>query len=157
MDIYKLLVYVLASSFQIAGAIILIMKYWGNTKQRVINEYYPGTGIASNDGDNNAVLEVTHVRDCVIEIYANRVAFINIAIGYTMSIFGEKGTVKNIYIFLSVIGFSGLLIGIEKMVAKLIARIRYKEDIVVPYDELPTHIDRTISNKDLEELIHRFE
>lgn len=78
MDCRGLFIYVLSLAFQIAGVVLLILKYWGNTRQRIINEYFPGTGIASNDGDDNTVLDVFRVRECVIEIYSSRVAFIYI-------------------------------------------------------------------------------
>ena len=65
MDCRGLFIYVLSLAFQIAGAVLLILKYWGNTRQRIINEYFPGTGIASNDGDDNAVLDVFRVRETI--------------------------------------------------------------------------------------------
>ena len=35
MDCLRLFMFVLALAFQIAGAVLLIFKYWGNTKQRL--------------------------------------------------------------------------------------------------------------------------
>lgn len=156
MDIIVIM-YVFALAFQISGAIILILKYWGNTQQRIIDEYYPGAGIANNDGDDNAVLEVDRVRDCAIEIYSNRAAFIFIAIGYTLSIFGEKGTIGNIIILVLVIVMSLLLIFAERKVVRMIADYFYKEDIIISYDYLPKHIDRTMSNRDLDDLLSIFD
>lgn len=45
----KLWMYVLSLAFQVAGAVLLIVRYLGKTKQRVIEDYYPGTGVASTD------------------------------------------------------------------------------------------------------------
>ena len=146
--------YVFSLALQISGAVLLIIRYWGNTKGRVINEYFPGAGIANNDGNDNAVLEANRVRDCVIEIYANRTAFIYIAVGYALSVFGEKGIGNNIVILLLVIITSAALIFLEHIVAHKLASYLYKENIIIPYDTLPKYIDRTLSTKDIEKMLN---
>lgn len=74
------------------------MKYWGNTKKRIIYEVFPGTGIANNDGNNNTILSLNQVRDSARRIYANRIAFIYIALGYMMSVFGDLDESNNIWL-----------------------------------------------------------
>ncbi|MBO6128838.1 MAG: hypothetical protein J6P79_08070 [Pseudobutyrivibrio sp.] len=155
MDCRGLFIYVLSLAFQIAGAVLLILKYWGNTRQRIINEYFPGTGIASNDGDDNALLDVFRVRECVIEIYSSRVAFIYIAIGYALSVFGEKGDVASVIVLLMVFVASEVLIGVECMLARVVAKVLYKDDIIISYADLLEYIDRTASTKDVDELINK--
>ncbi len=155
MDCFELFIYVLSLAFQIAGAVLLILKYWGNTQQRIINEYYPGSGIASNDGEDNAILDVSRVRECVVEIYSSRVAFIYIAIGYALSVFGEKGTVASTTLLLMVFVTSVVLIGIEVIIARIVAQTFYKEDIKISYNDLPEYIDRTASPKDIEEIVNK--
>ena len=48
------------------------------------------------------------------------VAFIYIAIGYALSVFGEKGDVASIIVLLMVFVASGVLIGVEFMLATFI-------------------------------------
>lgn len=105
--------YILAIALQVAGAVLLIIKYWGNTQNRIINEYFPGTGIANNDGNDNAVLEVERVRECVREIYASRIAFTNIALGYALAIFGDKGLKDNIVLLTYVALLSSAIIVVD--------------------------------------------
>lgn len=155
MECISLFIYALALAFQIAGAVLLILKYWGNTKQRIINEYYPGAGIASNDGEDNAILDVSRVRECVIEIYSSRVAFIYIGVGYALSVFGEKGDVAGIVVLLMVFVASGLLIGIEGVLARVASKAFYKDDIKISYVDLPEYVDRTASFKDIDELFKK--
>lgn len=152
MDLIALIVYVSALAFQIAGAVLLIIKYWGNTEQRVINVYYPGTGIASNDGDDNAILEVNRVRECVAEIYGNRMAFIYIAVGYALSIFGNKGTFDNVVVLAMVTVLAVIFIVLEILLAKALAKKLYKEDIIISYNDLPDYIDRTLSEKAIDRM-----
>lgn len=153
MNYCSVIIYILALAFQIAGAVLLIIKFWGNTQNRIIETYYPGTGVASNDGDDNAILEVARIRECVKEIYANRAAFIYIAIGYAISIFGDKGITNNWVILLFVIFTTIALIGVERLIANGCAKYFYKEDIKISYDDLPNHIDKTMSTKDIDQMI----
>lgn len=145
-------IYVLAIALQITGAVLLIIKYWGNTQNRIINEYFPGTGIANNDGDDNTVLEVEKVRECVREIYASRFAFIDIAVGYALSVFGEKGFANGILLLIYVLLLSSSIIVLEKIVAIILSNHFYKDPIRVSYDDLPNYISRTMSKKDIENL-----
>lgn len=144
--------YILSLAFQIAGAVLLIIKYWGNTRNRIIETYYPGTGVANNDGDDNAILEVDRVRECAKEIYANRAAFIYIAIGYAVSIFGDKQDTCNYTLLIYVEGATVLLIVIERLIAYLCAKYFYKVDLKVPYDKLPGYVNGTMSAKDIEKM-----
>lgn len=143
--------YIFALAFQIAGAILLIIKYWGKTKQRIIDVYFPGSGIANNDGNDNAVLDLNRTRICAVEIYNNRMAFIYITLGYILSIFGEK-QLDSFITLIAVLLASTILIVLEKLIAKLIAYNKYTEEIKISYKELPNHIPCTMSAKDVDDL-----
>lgn len=144
--------YILAIALQVAGAVLLIIKYWGNTQNRIINEYFPGTGIANNDGNDNAVLEVERVRECVREIYASRIAFTNIALGYALAIFGDKGLKDNIVLLTYVALLSSAIIVVELKTAKTMSNRLYKDPIRISYNDLPDYISGTASIKDIENL-----
>ena len=153
MERVCLMIYIISVSLQIAGALVLILKYMGRTRQRVINEYFPGTGGANNDGYDNATLELKKVKECIRTIYANRIAFFYIAIGYLVSIFGDKGLTSSLLVFIIVLFLSMLFVFLEKGLAVLISNLLYKDDLIIPYDELPEHISRSMSKKDVDEII----
>lgn len=144
--------YILSLAFQIAGAVLLIIKFWGNTYNRIIEAHYPGAGVANNDGDDNATLEVDRVRKCVQEIYANRAAFIYIAIGYAISIFGDKQGVCNCTLLIFVITVTIFLIIVERVIACLCAKCFYKEELKIPYKKLPEYVSRTGSDQNIKNL-----
>ncbi len=148
----KLIIYVFAVSFQIAGAVILLLKYCRNTRQRIIKEYYPGAGIANNDGEDNAILEVRYVRECVREIYLSRSALAHIALGYALSIFGEKGKAPSICVFLGVLIATLVLIAITYFMVKGLAKVKCKEDIKIPYTDLPDYVSGTMTTKELDRI-----
>lgn len=57
--------------------------------------------------------------------------------------------------FVMVFVASGVLIGVEFMLARVVARVLYKDDIIISYADLPEYIDRTASTKDIDELINK--
>ena len=48
----EVITYVLSLAFQVAGAVLLIIKYLGRTRERIIEEYFPGSNVAKRDGNN---------------------------------------------------------------------------------------------------------
>ncbi len=145
----KVWMYVLSLAFQIAGAVLLIIRYLGKTKQRVIEDYYPGTGVASTDDNENAILDVSRVRDCVKNIYANRTAFFYIAIGYALSIFSDKGCACDIILLIAILGMTIVLIIGEMTIGNLLSKHLYKEDILIPYNKISQQIPRFATEKDI--------
>ena len=132
----EVIAYVLSLAFQVAGAILLIIKYWGRTKERIIEEYFPGSNIIEPDDDDNVHLEKRKVQKCAQTIYHNRMAFVFIAIGYGLSVFGATNGVGPwclaLYVTLSTI----LIILLEKIVSIVISKILYRQDIIMPCGEV---------------------
>lgn len=92
---------------------------------------------------------------CNRDLFEQGGIYIYIAIGYALSVFGEKGDVASIIVLLMVFVASGVLIGVEFMLARVVARVLYKDDIIISYADLPEYIDRTASTKDIDELINK--
>ena len=148
----QVIVYILSLAFQIAGAILLIIKYWGNTKQRIIDEYFPGSNLAKRDENNNTKLEKEKVQKCAQGIYDNRAAFLFIAIGYVFSIFGESQGKCRFCILLYVFVFTTLIISTEKCISIMISKLIYKYDIIIPYSEIENIADTDVTQKEIDEL-----
>lgn len=68
--------YILSLSLQIAGAVLLIIKYLGRTRERIIEEYFPGRSIVKRDDNNVTRLEKSKVQKCARKVYDNRMAFV---------------------------------------------------------------------------------
>lgn len=150
-----MVMYILALALQVAGAVILIIKYLGKTKDRIKSEYFPGAGIANNDGNDNAIINLIDVRKCVKRIYANRAAFIYIALGYATSIFGDKSDCNNWCLLVYVATETIILIFLKMVIAHILTHIFYKEDMLVPYKELPIWIAGTTSENDIKGLFEK--
>lgn len=140
----EVLMYIFSLAFQVAGAVLLIIKYFGTTREQIIDEYYPGSNIANPDKNGMVTLEVDIVKKCVRRIYDNRMAFVFIAVGYVLSIFGETGTCCKICLFAFVFGVTVIIIDAEKIIARKLVDLWYKENILVPHRKVKEKTDQTV-------------
>lgn len=152
MDI-KLILYILSLAFQVAGAVLLIIKYCGKTKQRIISEYFPGSNVIERDDDDRVHLKKEKVQECVKRIYDNRISFAYIAIGYVLSIFGESSNSSKVEILFYMIFFTITLILIEKIISSAFARLLYRTDIEMEYSEIEDIADTVATEKEMDEML----
>ena len=80
MEAYELC-YVVSLSLELAGAIILLINFLGNTKKIVILTYFPGSNVAERKNDE-IILKKNKLQERARNVYMNRTAFIYIIIGY---------------------------------------------------------------------------
>ena len=145
-------IYTMSISLQIAGALILLLWSLGNTKKKVIKSYFPGSNIAERDDNNRVYLRKEKLRKKAKDIYMNRIAFIFLIIGYGLSLFGELAD-YNEWKALVIIQIESIcIIFIGLIISKLIAIIKFKEDIYVDYNSLK-EVDTVITNNEVEDMI----
>lgn len=138
--------YVWSLALQVAGAVLLIIKYFSNTNDRLLDEYYHGGGVIIKDPKSEEViLYKDRLQQCAKNIYDNRMSFIYIAAGYILSIFGDKNNACNICILATLASFVIALILLEKMLAICIAKIVYKKDKPIKYSEMGDRINYIIT------------
>lgn len=146
-------IYTMSISLQIAGALILLWSL-GNTKKKVIKSYFPGSNIAERDDNNRVCLRKEKLRKKAKDIYMNRIAFIFLIIGYGLSLFGELAD-YNEWKALVIIQIESIcIIFIGLIISKLIAIIKFKEDIYVDYNSLK-EVDTVITNNEVEDMINK--
>ncbi len=148
-------IYVLSLAFQVSGAVLLIIKYCGNTKDRIIDEYFPGSNIVIRDKKDNTKLEKKKIQKCAQIIYDNRAAFIFIAIGYILTIFGDsQEKICKIYILGYVIVLTIVLIVVEKSISIIISKVIYKNDISIAYSEIEDIVDTLPTEDEMDEIFN---
>lgn len=86
------------------------------------------------------------------DIYMNRIAFIFLIIGYGLSLFGQLAD-YNEWKALVIIQIESIcIIFIGLIISKLIAIIKFKEDIYVDYNSLK-EVDTVITNNEVADMI----
>lgn len=150
LDINSIL-YILSVSCQVAGALILLLWACGNTKQRIINKYYPEAVKATRDDNDNMVMKKEKIRECVVDIYMNRFSFFCIAVGYFLAIFGVLTTKRSI----AVVGIcvtTTIVIIFGIFVSKMMARLLYRKDIMININEVGHDITTPMTEKEIDEI-----
>ena len=148
----EVIAYILSLAFQVAGAVLLIIKYWGKTRERIIEDYFPGSNVAERDENNNITLEKHKVQACAQNIYDNRMAFVFIAIGYILSVFGAIDDICRVCILAYVIVTTIVIIIVEKLMSIMISKIIYTNDIILPYKQVEDKVETTATSDDMLEL-----
>ena len=85
----EIIAYIFSLAFQVSGAILLIVQYWGRTEARIITEYFPGNNFVFLDKTQIITMKKEKVQKCVRIVYHNRMSFLYIAFGYILSIWGN--------------------------------------------------------------------
>lgn len=149
---FEVAIYIMSLALQVAGAVLLIIKYFGKTKDRIIDEYFPGSNIVERDKNNNVTLRKEKVQECVRQIYDNRMAFVFIAVGYVLSIFGSTNSACKICLFAYLVVFTVAIIWLEKSISRIIANKYYDEDIVIPFEDIESVADTFITEEEIKSL-----
>lgn len=142
-------IYILSISLQVAGAICLIMNYWGNVKEKVILTYYAGGEIPKAQDNDMVLLKKERLQSCAKDIYMNRFSFIYIIIGYGIGLFGNITDNSNrLYVLLMIGIFCTILTCMGRGLSSLISKKTYKDDMEVDRKIIETVADVQWSNKE---------
>ena len=146
------IIYLLALSLQVTGALILIIFCCGNTERCVLNAIYPANTEMHREENNTVIIRKEKLYKAHYQVLLNRNAFIFIGAGCLLSLFGSNDGI-NPWLGLIVVALvSALFVGAVAGVVHLIARHCNKEDKIYPYEELCSKLDSDIlTNATLEE------
>lgn len=150
----EIIAYVLSLAFQVAGAILLIIKYFGNTQKQIIEEYFSGSSYVETDKTNinNSLLKKDKVRECARKVYDNRMAFVFIAAGYILSIFGDTHGTCKMCILAYVFSSTTIIILLEKATSMIISKVIYRKDIPVKRSEIGDKAISSIQKSDIDKM-----
>lgn len=143
--------FVIAIALQTAGALLLIVNIWGKTRTRIIDMYF-SRGVFANKKNRNFVrLNGDRVRRCVLNLYLNRVAFIYIALGYFLGIFGEPKAWGKDALAAVIAALSVLLVLAGYFAPLGFARQCYKNDMLIHAKEVPNDVEIIPTEEELKE------
>ena len=108
--------YILAISFQLAGALLLIVRYWFKSVDKQL-ELLERKRPHANGEELHLGEPQPNDSELVEEIWINRLAFAYIAIGYFLGIWGEPLGANKCVITLGVAIFVVILVVIGKMIS----------------------------------------
>lgn len=130
-----IIITVASFSFQISGAIILLL--WSLRKcDNKVKKMCLEHNLQWLDFEGNATISREKIQANAKTVYLNICAFIDILLGYGCAIFIENLELNKFYIFLLIIGITSVIIIFEKILVNCIAKIKYPKDQKVNYDNL---------------------
>lgn len=148
--------YIIAISFQIAGALLLMFSSL-STKRRKIVEKFVNKDMVFEDGNTNEInYNEEGLKDIFKVAYLSKVSFFYIALGYIIGILGENEGVSKIIIAIAIIGLTAIIIGasyfIVEQVLKHSKKVNKKltKEELVEYNLQATMI--SISNEEIDKL-----
>lgn len=148
----KEIIYVMSIALQVSGSILLLLFYFrGKTKDLVIREYFPGSNIARRDEQNNITLEKEKLQETVVLIYKNRIAFVMLACGYLIGIFGRNDG-HDLAVAGLVVVMTVFMIVLTNEICRLVAQKRYQTDEMIPYDSVKEYVGTTLSQAEIDEI-----
>ena len=153
---YFQLIYLLSLSLQVSGALILIVFCWGNTERRVLNTIFSANANVHREDDDTVIISREKLIRAHKNVLLNRTAFILIAIGYLLSLFGTNEAVGAWTGLMIVLVASVILVGIGAVTVYLIAKVCYRKDNRYSYKELCSKLDNDVVSNMIKSEIEKF-
>lgn len=148
--------YLMSLSLQLSGALILIVFYWRRTEYKVLNRIFPVNTSIHRDDDNTVIISKEKLYRAYKEVLQNRIAFILIAAGYLLCLFGNADGICAWLGFIVVLVVSIMLLGIGNYVSHIISKVRYKKDCIYDYEELlsilESDVDTNIITQEIDDI-----
>lgn len=145
---------VLSIAFQLSGAVLLTIRFWGKRKNEILQQYFNSSESICRDDGEEVVLRKEKLQKIFKEIYLTRFSFVYIVFGYVLSVFDIL--ISRCCAILIILLITLLLILLAHFVSILICRIKYSKDLKIPYDEAVEKGDavQIMSNKEVDDLIN---
>jgi len=138
------LMYLVSLSFQVTGALILIIYCWGNTERCVLNAIYPANTEMHREENDTVIIKKEKLYKAHKVVLLNRNAFIFIGLGCALSLFGLNEGINPWIGLMIVVIVSCILLKVVDFAAHLIAKYSNLEDKIYPYKELCSKLDSNI-------------
>ncbi len=144
---------VLSIAFQLSGAVLLTIRFWGKRKNEILQQYFNSSESICRDDGEEVVLRKEKLQKIFKEIYLTRFSFIYIVLGYILSVFNMS--ISKCCAILIILLVTLLLILLAHFVCFLICKVKYSKDLKIPYDEAVEkgNAVQEMTKKDIDDII----
>lgn len=118
-------------SFQLAGALLLLLNSLRSSKDAVIKNCFPGSNIAKRDENNNCTISKDQLRKSAHNIYLNIIAFADLVLGYFLAAFCPVASNDSFYNVFGIAVVTISLLVVEFYFSRWIANVIYEKDEVI--------------------------
>lgn len=135
-----------------------MISFWKNINHEILKVIYSSVIIAYRNSDNNVIIPRMELYKATRHIWMNRIAFVYLAIGYILGVFGSNGG-HWLCVIVLLLAFMILLILLSLLVSSIIAKKVAKEDKYISYEEVCSIIGRDVptnaTDTEIEELFKK--
>ena len=140
-------------SFQLAGALILLLNGLKGTEDAVIKNCFPGSNIVERDEHDNCTIPREQLRKSAHKIYLNIVAFGDLVLGYLLAAFSPASSYGILCTVSNIAVVTIILLVAEFYLSRLVANVIYAKDRLTSYSELKKNgVDTAITKTELDDL-----
>lgn len=148
------MIYILSISLQLSAGIILLIWSLKNFHENVLDLYFPGSNVVTRDENNNVTLDKQRLRDKANIITLSLFSFLDLSVGFLLSIIGSK-IYENIINITLVIILSLAIIVIERILSCGFSALIYSKNIIVPYSILEARgVGTFITSAEVDEMLN---
>lgn len=148
------MVFVGMLSFQLAGALILLLNCCIGSREAVIKNCFPGTNIVARDDNDQCVIPKGKLQESAYKIYLNAAAFLDLVVGYLLASFSPVSPYSQWETVGGVAVGTIILLAGEYLFSKKLSAAIYSKDIDVPYSELEKNgVDTVATDKEVQEML----
>lgn len=135
-EICSILVVVASFSFQIAGAVLLLLWSIGKCDQKVKDMCVQNSGVLWENFDRTTTLSKDNLQSNAKLLYKNICAFLDIIIGYICGVFVADIPVSRWIVFCFVVIMTAVILGAGILLCNIVAKKNYPENQVVKMDDI---------------------
>lgn len=131
VNFLSVLISVSSFAFQIAGAVLLLLWSIRKCDAKIKEHCLESADILSFQFDESGVytdISKDDIQEVASVTYKNIAAFVDILIGYTCAIFSIETPLSRWSIFILVIILTSIILWVESICVRFVARKRYPED-----------------------------
>lgn len=139
--------------FQLSGALLLLFNSVNCRKERIIKNCFPGSNVVERDENNNCIIEKEKLQKSAHNTYLNMIAFVNLVFGYILAAFSPTSRTEICCVLLKVILFTFILLFAEYFLALFCAKIKYANDMVIPFKNLDG-VDTVATNEEIDAILN---
>lgn len=130
------MLYIFSISFQVAGALLLMVSVLSTKRDKVVRRFV-GRGTLYRDNNTNTIFyNKTALQETFKEAYLSKFAFLYIAVGYFMGVFGVLNNDYLMLIALAIVVLTILLVALSHLAVFLILKFSKKVNRELSNEEL---------------------
>lgn len=141
-------------SFQLSGALLLLLNVCIGSRKTIIKNCFPGTNVVTRDENNQCTLPKKKLQESAHKIYLNAVAFFDLVVGYLLAALSPVSPYSGRCTATIAAAVTLALLAGEYFLSKGLSAMIYSKDMQLPYSELEEMgVDTFSTDEEVQEML----